>query len=90
MDYFIDDVLIASFFSVEFGRVVSTGFSVALLAVNLLMRALNRKNHPPAALYHFTTYGRMMSILGTGCVRGGGIMALYSQLPIKNIVTEAL
>ncbi|ECI5214247.1 hypothetical protein DUQ17_19990 [Salmonella enterica subsp. diarizonae] len=89
MDSFIDDVLITSLLFVEFGIVVFTGLSVALLAVNLLMRALNRKNHPPAALYHFTTYGRMMSILGTGCVRGD-IMALYSQLPIKNIVTEGL
>lgn len=86
MDYFIDDVLIASFFSVEFGRVVSTGFSVALLAVNLLLRVLNRKNHPPAALYHFTTYGRMMSILGTGCVRGGhhGIVFTTANKKYRN------
>lgn len=71
MDSFIDDVLNTSLFSVELGRAVFTVFSVALLAVNLLLRFLNRKNYHPAALYHFTTYGRMMSILGTGCVRGG-------------------
>ncbi|EAA4453914.1 hypothetical protein DRE43_28290 [Salmonella enterica subsp. enterica serovar Java] len=70
----------------EYVRLIFTAISLFTLGLNLLLRIRNHRNHPPGALYHYTTYSRLMLIIKSEHIRGGnhGIVFTTANKKYRN------